>query len=278
MATVGALAQVWRYPVKSMGGEVVPSVELGTAGIPDDRRWALRNLDTGKILSAKLPKPGRVLLSLGAVLEPDGSVVVQGESGEVIGTAGTEQLDAALGERLGLPVRLERAAGDDDDEVYESWWPDEEGVLLAGAETDLPMAMSTEKVSFVDLAGLHLLTTGSLAQLAAGLPESQVPVERFRPSLLIDTEDGWVEDGWQDRTATLGGARLSITSAAPRCVMPTLAQSGLPDDKRVLQHLAAEHRLEFAGLGEVACLGVYAEVLEPGPIVVGDPLVLDPPT
>ncbi|OWY62914.1 hypothetical protein B7486_55870, partial [cyanobacterium TDX16] len=219
----------------------------------------------------------RVLLSLRAVFdEAGGSVVVQDEEGAVLGTAGTEALDAALGERLGLPVRLERATGDD--EVYESWWPDEEGVLLAGAETDLPMAMSTEKVSFVDLAGLHLLTTGSLAQLAASLPDSEVPVERFRPSLLIDTGDGWVEDAWQDRTATLGGARLAISSAAPRCVMTTLAQPGLPDDKRVLQQLAAEHRLDFAGLGEVACLGVYAEVLEPGPIAVGDPLVLDPPS
>jgi len=45
----------------------------------------------------------------------------------------------------------------------------------------------------------------------------------------------------------------------------------------VLQTLARENPVTMEGFGDFACLGLYAEVLEPGPVAVGDALVLDPP-
>ena len=46
---------LWRYPVKSMGGERLETVTLTAAGIDGDRRWAVRDLETGKVASAKRP-------------------------------------------------------------------------------------------------------------------------------------------------------------------------------------------------------------------------------
>src|SRR6185369_9883715 len=50
---IGIVRELWRYPVKSMGGESIPSCELGTLGIPADRGWALRDEDAGEVRGAK---------------------------------------------------------------------------------------------------------------------------------------------------------------------------------------------------------------------------------
>jgi hypothetical protein len=56
----------------------------------------------------------------------------------------------------------------------------------------------------------------------------------------------------------------------PRCVIPSLPQAGLPDDRALLKTLASEHRRPVAGLGRAACFGVYAEVVRPGFVTAGD--------
>ncbi|MCY4435649.1 MAG: MOSC N-terminal beta barrel domain-containing protein, partial [bacterium] len=55
--TTYSIAELWRYPVKSMGGERVESLELRTSAVVGDRRWAVRSAETGKIASAKRPRP-----------------------------------------------------------------------------------------------------------------------------------------------------------------------------------------------------------------------------
>jgi MOSC domain-containing protein len=57
-------------------------------------------------------------------------------------------------------------------------------------------------------------------------------------------------------------------------VMTTLPQGDLPRDRQILRTVARENRLEFAGFGIWACLGVYASVVEPGEVTVGDPVIL----
>ena len=46
---------LWRYPVKSMAGEAVEAVEFAADGVAGDRRWGVRDLDTGRLASAKKP-------------------------------------------------------------------------------------------------------------------------------------------------------------------------------------------------------------------------------
>ena len=50
---VGTIAGIYRFPVKSMGGEQLDSVEICAAGIPGDRAYALVDTETGKVVSAK---------------------------------------------------------------------------------------------------------------------------------------------------------------------------------------------------------------------------------
>jgi uncharacterized protein len=56
----------------------------------------------------------------------------------------------------------------------------------------------------------------------------------------------------------------------PRCVIPTLAHGELQRDTNALRVLADHNRLPVPGMGEVACAGIYAEVVSPGPVRHGD--------
>ncbi len=265
------VAEVHRFPVKSMGGERLDSVALDSLGIAGDRRYAVRDLDTGKVLSAKRPSVSSVLLNCGARTDGPNVLVRVGDSEFDAGDG--DGIDAALSGALGLRAHLDNAAADD--EMYESYWPEMDGFALSDVTVDLPIAMSTEKGTFVDLAALHLVTTSSLAHVRRLAPESVIDIERFRPSLLLDIGepvDGFVENDWVGRRARLGSAVIEFGSASPRCVMTTLAQGDLPEDHQVLRTLAHHNRLEFAGFGDFACLGIYAEVTEPGEVRVGDTL------
>src|ERR671916_3048255 len=51
--TVGAVAGLWRFPVKSMGGERLEQADLTEFGLVGDRAYALIDADTGKVVSAK---------------------------------------------------------------------------------------------------------------------------------------------------------------------------------------------------------------------------------
>ena len=68
------IAEIWRYPVKSMAGERLRSVRLGTDGVEGDRVVHVATAD-GRVLTARL-KPA--LLGLHAALGPDGEPLVDG--------------------------------------------------------------------------------------------------------------------------------------------------------------------------------------------------------
>ena len=52
----GAVASLWRYPVKSMIGEELSTVRLSDYGLVGDRAWGLRDSTDGKIATAKNPR------------------------------------------------------------------------------------------------------------------------------------------------------------------------------------------------------------------------------
>lgn len=56
MQVIGAVKEIWRYPVKSMAGECLNRANVGALGIHGDRGWAIRDEKAGEIRNArKLP-------------------------------------------------------------------------------------------------------------------------------------------------------------------------------------------------------------------------------
>ena len=51
--TIGEVAALWRYPVKSLGGEQVQQAEIGLRGMLGDRLWAVRDLQRDITASAR---------------------------------------------------------------------------------------------------------------------------------------------------------------------------------------------------------------------------------
>jgi hypothetical protein len=124
------------------------------------------------------------------------------------------------------------------------------------------LAMESEVPHF-DSAPIHIVTTASLAWLKQLLPGVQADERRFRPNLLLAAEgSGPVELQWPGRTLQVGERlKLRIKEPTERCRMVTLSQSELPEDLSVLREIAQQLDAQF---------GVYAEVLAPGEVRVGD--------
>ncbi|MEQ8839478.1 MAG: MOSC domain-containing protein [Acidimicrobiales bacterium] len=272
------VAELRRFPVKSFQTAPVPWVDLGGGGIVGDRVLGLREVGTDRVLSAKAPRIGETLLGFSAEFDtdPEPGQPLPGVSleidGETISSTDPAAVAAAASLALGLDVELVTAGATP--MTYASEWPDiGEGFALSGIELDLPAAMA-ERGSFADLEPLHVLTTASIAHIQMQLPDSIVNADRFRPSLLIDAGDaeGMIENDWEGRTATVGDATIRFGSTAPRCVMTTRAQLGMPRDKAVLQTIAATNKRPFGGFGDFPSLGIYAEVVEPGRVETGDPI------
>src|SRR5579884_3824032 len=71
LASRGSVAALWRYPVKSMRGEELDSSEVTERGLLGDRAYALVDVETGKVVSAKNPRKWPNMLDFrGAFVEP----------------------------------------------------------------------------------------------------------------------------------------------------------------------------------------------------------------
>ena len=274
--TTYSIAELWRYPVKSVGGERVGSLELRVSAVVGDRRWAVRNIETGKIASAKRPRPYGRLLEWSASTIADGRVVVTSPEGREF-AAGSGELDAALTEVLGEPVQVVEVE-EGREETYGSEWPEIPGTVLSDVEIDLPVAALTEKTSFVDASAIHIIVNQSMTHLASLLDGVKLGVRRFRPNIVLDAHGDigsgeFADLAWKDLDVKIGDAELRVADATPRCVMTTLAQPGYDQAKSVLQVLAATARKEF-DFGAFACFGTNAEVTAAGTVNVGDMLTI----
>lgn len=284
---------IHRYPVKSMLGEQLDTCSVGVRGLVGDRAYALLDVERGTVASAKDPRRWGALLNFSATFdgqpvaaEPALPVVITFPDGSVH-RSGDADVDQALSRALGLEVRLLREPPAE--AHFDEAWPEIEGLAPQGfidstrhhdEDTGEPVSRIALGAlapagTFLDLALLHLLTTATLERLHElavqdGL-DPAFDVRRYRPNLLLEgAADGFAEDGWVGQDLAVGGASVSVNMLTMRCVMTTLAQGDLPDDRDTLRTVARHHRRDIPGLGTWACAGVYAGVREPGVVRVGD--------
>jgi uncharacterized protein YcbX len=89
---------------------------------------------------------------------------------------------------------------------------------------------------------------------------------RFRMLFELDGIPAHAEDEWRNRRLRVGEATLLVGDPTPRCAVPTANPDTGVRDRDVLRELI-EKRGPIEG---EPCMGVYAEVLEPGLVRVGD--------
>ena len=283
--TIGTIRSLFRYPVKSMGGEALDSLRIGPRGVPGDRAWAVRDEERGGIRGGKrFPELMQCSARYPSDPPEDGSIAA-----EVSLPDGTTALinDADLPARLsalvGSPLTVWPLLPEDQLDHYRRGAPvleDQEAefrrVFGRTADEPLPdvskfpeflMEFESPPGTYFDAFPLLLMTTESLATLAAAAPDQAFQVARFRPNLLIETgsDDPFPERAWVGRRVRVGSTELEITLDCPRCVMTTHGFGDLPKDPGIMRTLVRENNGE---------LGVYATVTTPGTVKAGDPVSL----
>jgi uncharacterized protein YcbX len=123
-------------------------------------------------------------------------------------------------------------------------------------------------VAHQDAATLSLVGTATLVELGAHEGDGRpLDPRHLRANVVVETEQPYVEESWIGHEVTVGAVRLRLTEAIERCRMVGVAQVGLAERPGMLKAISDHHDLSA---------GVYAEVLRPGTISVGDEL--HPPT
>lgn len=231
-ADVLTVRSIWRYPVKSMGGEQLDRAAVGTLGLAGDRTWGVRDIATGMVLTGR--RTPRLLMAT-ARLATDGTPVITGDDGRHLTTS--EELSAWLGRSVELvraddgPGEFENPRDIDREEDWVSWLG--------------PVG------SFHDRPRVSLVSLGSIGGHDR---------RRFRANLLLDGEG---EDELAGRDVRLGEVVLQVATPIPRCIMVARAQPGVPADLDVLKRIIRERDNR---------MGIGAEVLTPGVVTVGDTL------
>lgn len=247
--SVGTVAGCWRYPVKSFQGLSVRQLSVEPTGVAGDRTWGLIDIEVDRLLTAK-----RTGSLLGARATDDDVTLPDGSTFAVDDPA----LDGALTEWIGRPVRMARAA-DTPPMSYQMTFdpPNDEAELF-----DIP----TPEGSFVDIAAVHVVATPTLAACAAGRPDVDWDVRRFRPNLVLDVDVApFGEEKWIGQQFSVGPVTLQVDGPMVRCAMPLRAQPGGLERQPQLFHALNELNPNFPGH-----LGLCCSVVTPGTVSVGD--------
>lgn len=226
------VAQIWRYPVKSMGGEQLQAATIGELGVEGDRRWAVVESESGRFVTAK--RDPRLLFASARLI--DDGVEIWLPDGR------TTSSNADLSSWLGVGIELVRATTTSsgtfesprDVEHEADWitWSAPPGVWHDSGRTRVSL-VSKETLGAWD-------------------------VRRFRPNVVLE---GGGEDALVGSTVRVGSAVLDVVKQIDRCIVVTRPQPGLERDLEVLRTINRE-RSTFLAVG--------ALVRRAGRFAVGD--------
>ena len=258
--TRGRLAWIHVAPIKSLRIQTRDSVVLGANGVGEDRRFAIVD-ENGRWLNGKrVPSFVQVRpefdLEVGTLTlhMPEGrrvagrielgervAVRIYGREAEAHEVCGP--FSAALGSIAGRPVRLVRF-----DEAGDGFDRAERG----GAAT--------------------MLSAASLDAMAEAVGDGPIDPRRFRMLFGIAGVPAHAEDAWIARRVKVGAAVVMPMGNVGRCAVTTLDPDSGCSDVDTLGALARYR----AGIPATEALpfGVWARVIEPGRVAIGDEVVV----
>jgi uncharacterized protein len=254
---VPTLVRISTTPVKSLLLHHPDEIDLEPFGVARDRRFYLIRED-GRLLAGLHhgplalvradwdPAPDRLKLTF-----PGGEVVED---------------DVVLSEPVVTDFWGHRVGG----RLVEGPW---EEALSAYAGRSVRLVKADLPAGGVDVEPLTLVSSESIAELARQAGFDSVDGRRFRMLLEVEGCEPHEEDTWGGRRLRLGDAVVEIGGPVPRCATTTRDPATGKRDFDTLREIAAYRGKRD---GKKVDFGVYARVLEPGRVRVGDRLEVEP--
>jgi len=231
---IGEIEALFRYPVKSMGGERLEVANLGWHGLDGDRRLALRRLDDRSgfpwLSASTLPD----LLLFGPHRRGDGG---EGDLPTHVRTPDGEEMPV-FGEGLATEV---------------------------GRRHGAPVQMMQLRHGIFDDASISVIASDTVREIGR-LAGQSADVRRFRPNVLVRLRRGvpFQEDEWVGGVLSFGDGddapAVAVTMRDVRCSMVNLD----PDSARA----APEVLKAVVGANENNA-GIYGTVIRSGRLAVG---------
>ncbi|MFF3615564.1 MOSC domain-containing protein [Streptomyces sp. NPDC002580] len=261
------------HPVKAFRGHSPREAEVEPWGLAGDRRWVLID-DGGKVVTQR-EQPRLALAAAGTL--PGGGLRLSAEGHEPVTVPVPEPIGTAIVEIFGDKVEAVLAGP-----AAHRWCSAYLGADVRLVHMDDPatrrpvdpdFALPGETVSFADGYPLLVTTLGSLDALNALIAEGDradegpLPMNRFRPNVVVSGTDAWAEDGWS--RIAIGEVTFRVAKMSGRCVVTTTDQETAGRGKEPLRTLARHRR--FAGKL------VFGQNLVPesrGTLRVGDPVTV----
>lgn len=222
---VGRIVSLFRYPVKSMGAQVLDEVDVSWEGLVGDRRWAF--IQDGHERSGfpwltvrELPAMWTYRPSFVDPLRPDKSpTVVCTPTGAEFDVA-----DPLLAAELGPGVRVIKQ---------------DRGVF--------------------DGFPLSLISTRTVADLGATVGAHLDPL-RFRPNLVVEPTDDtpFPEDAWVGSVLRIGDVRMRVDMKDQRCIMINVDPKTTKRNPAVLRALGGERQACLGVYGSTVTPGRIA--------------------
>ena len=234
---IGEVEALFRYPVKSMGGERLQTADLGWHGLEGDRRLAFRRTEDRAgfpwLTASKLPE---LLLFAPLRTHPSGSeglpTHVRTPEGKELAVFGQE-LAEEVGRRHGSPVEMTHLS---------------HGIF--------------------DEASISVITSATIGEIGR-LAAQHTDVRRFRPNIVIATLRSvpFEEDEWVRGVLSFGDVSeaptISVTNHDERCSMVNLDPDSASSTAEVLKAIVRVRNNNA---------GVYATVTRRGRLAVGQPV------
>src|SRR5271166_2320228 len=231
------------YPIKSLRGNPLEEALICPYGLEHDRRWMLVDPQSRMVtqrectllatLSAFAGKDGLRIAATGgreisvaydAATWTSDEVVVDVWGHSYVGVAAVSPINQAISEMIGMDCRLLSIRAD--------------------------VFRVKRDVAFHDDSPILIISESSLDELNRRLTVP-LPMNRFRPNIVVRDTGPFAEDGWQ--RITIGDTVLRAVKGCERCVTTTVDQAiGVASGPEPLKTLAT-----FRRKGEGVAFGQY---------------------
>lgn len=237
------------YPVKALGGQTVQQHTLEARGFKDDRRWMFID-EHGRFLSQR---NNRSMVHWQAAVAGDDLVItaLDGQQSFIIPQARTSA------EKVTVTVWDDTFQADLIEvtkltELTSAMNISGARLVYLGDSSHRPIdpryAKAGEEVSFADGYPYLITTTASLADFSKRVGE-ELAMSRFRPNIVIETDEPWLEDNWHN--LTIDGQPFRIPKPCARCQVITIDQATGVQRMELLAELA-----KFRKVGNKVMFGI----------------------